>query len=239
MTVAKHAEIHMRPRSILYVALTLLAARTSSGAQSPTCFSGQIRPACSGFAIFEGSAVLSTGGGERTSTTIVPIPPDQGGPQALVNRFHDLPTYFSGSLGYLRVVGPRSAIGGVAELGFNANADNGVAHRVAVTARLRRQYANAALDLGAGPLGVQVFVPDRQPCCVERTIAYGATAEAALLFRGYLGLTAGADLIHGGGRTSGALHVGVRSGSYATVAAAAVLTALGALVLWGLSQQPD
>jgi len=156
-----------------------------------------------------------------------------------VNRFHDLPTYFSGSLGYLRVVGPRSAIGGIAELGFNANADQGVAHRVAVTARVRRQYANAALDLGAGPLGVQVFLPDRNPCCIDRTIAYGATAEASLLFRGYVGLIAGADLVHGGGRTSGAVHVGVRAGSYASVAAAAVTAALGAFVLWGLSRSSD
>jgi hypothetical protein len=43
-------------------------------------------------------------------------------------------------------------------------------------------------------------------------------------------------LVHGGGRTSGAVHVGVRAGSYAAVAAAAVTAALGALVLWGLSQ---
>ncbi|HTE47457.1 MAG TPA: hypothetical protein VK636_19605 [Gemmatimonadaceae bacterium] len=213
----------------------VVGCTSGAQAQSPACFSGSIRPQCSGFILFEGSAVISRGGGEHTSTTVVPIPPGNGGPITLVNHFHDLPSFYSGALGYVRVVGTRSAIGAVAELGFSNTSDLGNAHRVALTARARRQFTNLALDVGAGPVGVQVFEARNGSCCTDRTIAYGATAETAVMYRGYLGLTAGADFINGAGRSSGAVHAGVRVGSYGAIAAAIATAAIGAVGFWGLS----
>jgi len=220
---------------VLGLAATVWCA-AGAHAQSPVCFNGPIRPQCSGFVLFEGSAVISRGGGEHTSTVVVPIPPGQGGPITLVNHFHDLPSFYSGALGYVRVVGTRSAIGAVAELGFSNTSDLGNAHRVAITARARRQFTNVALDVGAGPVGVQVFEAGTGSCCTDRTIAHGVTAETAVMYRGYLGLTAGADFIKGAGRSSAAMHAGVRVGSYGAVVAAIATAAIGALGAWGLSQ---
>ena len=215
-------------------ALFLGVARVSP-AQSSMCFTGPIRPGCFGFVLFEGSAVVSGGGQEHVLTTVVPIPVSSGGPITITNRIRDLPSFYSGALGYLHVVGTRSAVGAVAELGFSNTSDLGNAHRVAITVRGRRQLTNAALDVGAGLLGVEVFEQRNGSCCTDRTIAHGATAEAAILFRGYLGLTAGADFIKGAGRTSASMHAGVRVGSYGAVAAAIATAAIGAFGYWALS----
>ncbi len=224
----------MSRRQRLLIAAALVCNAPALLAQSPVCFSGPIRPECSGFVVFEGSAVISRGGGEHVSTVVVPIPPGNGETLTLVNRFHDLPSFYGGALGYVRVVGPRSAVGAVAELGFSNTSDLGNAHRVALTIRARRQLARMSVDVGAGPLGVQVFEPRVGTCCGDKTIAYGGTAEAALLYRGFLGVTGGVDLIHGAGRTSGAMHVGVRVGSYGAVVAAIATAAIGAIGYFGL-----
>lgn len=226
----------MNPTRLFTVAIAVSVVYASPvGAQASVCFSGPIRPQCAGFIVFEGSAVISRGGGEHTSTLVVPIPPGNGGPITIVNHFHDLPSFYSGSLGYVHVVGMRSAIGAVAELGFSNTSDLGNAHRVAITARARRQFANVALDVGAGPLGVQVFEAGITSCCTDRTIAYGGTVETAVMYRGYLGVTAGADFINGAGRRSQAVHAGVRVGSYGAVAAAIATAAIGAFGYWALS----
>jgi hypothetical protein len=226
----------MNLSELVVVAAAVVAVHASAApAQSAACFNGPIRPSCSGFIVFEGSAVISRGGGEHTSTVVVPISPGNGGPITIVNHFHDLPSFYSGALGYVRVVGTRSAIGAVAELGFSNTSDLGNAHRVALTARARRQFTNLALDVGAGPIGVQVFEAGSASCCTDRTIAYGGTMETALMYRGYLGLTAGADFINGAGRSSGAVHAGVRVGSYGAVAAAIATAAIGAVGAWALS----
>jgi hypothetical protein len=212
-----------------------VACTSAARSQSPACFNGPIRPQCSGFILFEGSAVISRGGGEHSSTLVVPIPPGNGGPITIVNHFHDLPSFYSGALGYVHVVGMRSAIGAVAELGFSNTSDLGNAHRVAITARARRQFTNAAVDVGAGPLGVQVFEAGTSSCCTDRTIAYGGTVETAVMYRGYVGLTAGADFINGAGRSSRAVHAGIRVGSYGAIAAAIATAAIGAFGYWALS----
>jgi hypothetical protein len=221
---------------LMVAAAAIVECASVAHAQSSACFSGPIRPQCSGFVVFEGSAVISRGGGEHTSTLVVPIPPANGGPITIVNHFHDLPSFYSGALGYVRVIGTRYAIGAAAELGFSNTSDLGNAHRVALTARARRQFMNVTLDVGAGPVGVQVFEEQHGSCCTDRTIAHGGTVETAVMYRGYLGLTAGADFINGAGRRSSAVHAGVRVGSYGAVAAAIATAAIGALGAWGLSQ---
>ena len=221
--------------SLLAVALASLAAAPLR-AQGPTvCFSGPIRSACSGFLIFEASAIASSAGVSTEIRTVVPV--RSGPPPVLVNRVRDLPSYFSGGLGYLHVVNEKTAVGAVVELGYANTSDLGNSHRLAITGRARRQLGQFAADVGAGPLGVEVFVPTpNQSCCSERVHAYGATAEGAVLYRGWLGLTAGVDAIRGGGRSSFAVHGGARAGSYGAVATAIILGLASAVLFAGLSQ---
>lgn len=144
-------------------------------------------------------------------------------------RYRDLPSYVSGAVGYVEVIGSKTAIGGVAEFGFNGG------RRVALTARWRRQLPNGTLDVGAGPLDVKIFQPTTFTCCSQRDNAFGGTVETALMLNGYGGLTVGADVIRGVGRTSTAGHIGVRLGSYGTVVGATVsaIAVLGVVVLLG------
>jgi hypothetical protein len=222
--------------TVVFLATIGLASRQSGAQQTGVCFSGVARPACSGFFLFEGSAVASASSKFTINTTT----PTTTGPFILVHRIQDLPSYFSGALGYVQVIGTNTAFGPVAELGFSNTSELGNAHRVAVTGRFRRWMGNAVLDVGAGPLGVEVFTPSRNgDCCTDRVRAYGATLETALSFRGLAGITVGADAIHGGGRTTAGLHAGVRVGSYGAVGAAVITAALGAFVLYGLAHSSD
>ena len=214
-------------------AAMLIVAPHLVTAQAGVCFAGVIRPSCSGFVLFEGTAVAAGGSSEITINTIVPT---TNGNFTLVHHIRDLPGYFSGAFGYVHVVGPATAVGAVAELGFSNTSELGNAHRVAATVRVRRWLGNAVLDVGAGPLGAEVFIPSRTgDCCTDKTRAYGATLETALTYKSLGGITIGADAIHGAGRTSTGLHAGVRVGSYGAVAAAVVTAALGALAYYALS----
>jgi hypothetical protein len=208
--------------------------RGGLSAQTPgVCFSGVVRPSCSGFVLFEGTAVASGGSSAITINTIVP---STTGSITLTHRVRDLPGYFSGALGYVHVVDTKTAVGPVAELGFSNTSELGNAHRVALTGRVRRWLGNTVLDVGGGPLGVEVFAPSASgDCCTDKVKAYGATVEMALTYKSLGGVTLGADAIHGAGRTSAGLHAGVRVGSYGAVAAAVVTAALGALVYYALS----
>ena len=203
-------------------------------AQTPgVCFSGVVRPACSGFLIFEGTAVAAASNESRIAGTI------PGATTTFFRPVHDLPAFYGGALGYVHVVGGNTAIGPVAELGFS-NSDFGNAHRVAVTGRVRRWLGDAVLDVGAGPLGVQVFTASPYGnCCSDRVIAYGATLETALTYKGLVGFTVGADAVHGGERTSTGIHAGVRVGSYGAVAAAVATAVLGGLAYYALSHSSD
>jgi hypothetical protein len=220
--------------AVVASAMLVLAQHPLTAQQSGVCFSGVIRPACSSFVLFEGTAVASGGSSEFTINTIIPT---TTGIIAFAHRVRDLPGYYSGALGFVHVVGPATAVGAVAELGFSNTSELGNAHRFAATARVRRWLGDAVLDIGAGPLGVEVFTPSRSggDCCTDKVKAYGATLETALTYKSLGGITIGADAIHGAGRTSTGLHAGVRVGSYGAVAAAVVTAALGALVYYALS----
>ena len=229
----------MKPSTsaVILIAAIGVASRELPAQQAGVCFSGVARPTCSGFVLFEGSAVASAGSNEFTINTTTPT---TTGPFVLVHRIHDLPSYFSGALGYVHVVGQNTAVGPVAELGFSNTSELGNAHRVAVTGRLRRWFGGAVLDVGAGPLGVEVFTPSHNgDCCTDKVTAYGATLETALSYKGLAGITLGADAIHGAGRTSAGLRAGVRVGSYGAVATAVVTAALGAFVWYGLAHSSD
>ena len=183
--------------------------------------------------MFEGSAVASTGGPGRQFLIVSPV--FNGNADTITNTVHDLSSYFSGSLGYLAVVGDKRAVGAVVELGFSNESSLGNSRRLSVVARERREIGNATVEASAGPLGIQVFRPRTNGnCCPDRAMAYGGTVEGALTFRDYIGLTAGADLIHGAGRTTGALRAGVRVGSWAAVAASVLLGAAAYAVISSL-----
>lgn len=225
----------MRRLQLLIVVL-LAAGRSDLRAQG-TCFKGPIRPGCSGFVLLEGSATTALGGADRRATfDIAHLDSTMG---TYFVRYRDLPGYYSGSLGYVRVIDPRTAIGAVGELGLTTSSEAGDTQRLALTGRWRRQLPNWTLDAGAGPLLTQVFDAPSRTCCAGQTMAYGGTAETALLYRGQIGLTAGADLIHGAGRTSGGLHAGVRVGSYSSVVAAAIGAGLLGVIAWGLRNELD
>jgi hypothetical protein len=234
-----HSGLGMSAREtrIAVAAAMIVLVQGGLSAQQPgICFSGVVRPSCSGFVLFEGTAVASG----SSAMTINTITPSTTGNITLVHHIQDLPSYFSGALGYVHVIGTSTAVGPVLELGFSNTSELGNAHRVAVTGRVRRWLGNAVLDLGAGPLGVEVFTPSTSgSCCTDRVRAYGATLETALTYKSLGGITLGADAIHGAGRTSTGLHGGVRVGSYGAVAAAVVTAALGAFVLYGLSHSSD
>lgn len=223
-------------RTQLSIVVLLVAARSGLRAQG-TCFNGPIRPECSGFVLFEASAAAARGGTDQRAPFDVPLA--DGTTLTSFVHYRDLPGYYSGSLGYVRVVDPRTAIGAVGELGFSNTSDVGNARRFALTGRWRRQFPNWSVDAGAGPLVAQVFAARSNGCCVERTMAYGGTLETAVLYRGYVGLTAGADLINGAGRTSGALHAGVRVGSYGAVVVSTIAAAVAGFYWWGLAHNPD
>jgi hypothetical protein len=214
-------------RRLSYAPFILACLAPALHAQG-TCFRGPIRPACSGFVLLEATGVAPVG--DKEHVEIFSRPSGSGQPSTSTVRFQDLPGYFSGALGYVRVINSNTAIGGVGELGFSNTSNMGEARRVAVTGRWRRQLSNWTLDVGAGPLGVQVFNGTPLTCCVEDAMAYGGTVETALMYKGDGGLTAGADVVHGAGRTSSAAHIGVRLGSYGTVIMGA-LTAITATVL--------
>jgi len=81
----------MRPRETrLVVAAAILAlAQGDLSAQTPgVCFSGVIRPSCSGFVLFEGTAVASG----SSAMTINTITPSTTWNITLVHHIQDLPS---------------------------------------------------------------------------------------------------------------------------------------------------
>lgn len=225
----------MRRPATLFVAAALLFSGSAAADAQGLCFRGPVRRQCSGFVVYEGSAVASSGGPARQFLIVGPV--FNGKADTITNTVHDLSSYFSGSIGYLQVVGDRRAVGAVVELGFSNESSLGNSHRLSVVARERREIGNATVEASAGPLGVQVFRPTTNgSCCPERAIAYGGTVEGAVTYRDYVGLTAGADLVHGAGRTTGALRAGVRVGSWAAVATSILLGAAAYMVISSIGE---
>jgi len=220
----------LRRDASLLIAAALLSLGGAAAPAQGLCFRGPVRRQCSGFVVFEGSANASTGGPARRLLTVYPT--GNGTQDTLVNTAHDLPSNFNGSLGYLAVVGDKRAVGAVVELGFGNESSVGSSHRFAIVARERSEVGNATVDASAGPLGVEVFrTPNDGACCVDRARAYGGTVEGALTYRDYVGLTAGADLVHGAGRTTAAIHVGARVGSWVAVATSVFLGVAAIMVI--------
>lgn len=94
------------------------------------------------------------------------------------------------------------------------------------------------LSLFVLPLGLVAPTARGQGTCFRgpiRPACSGFVPFEGTAVGGYGGITAGADLIHGAGRTSSAAHVGLRVGSYASVAVAAVTSAAFGLLYVALS----
>jgi hypothetical protein len=174
--------------------------------------------------LLEASAATTSGAKEHTVVTMFPT---ATGPVPIQHHLEDLPSYFSGGAGYVHKVGRASAVGIAGELGFSNSPETGNAHRLAVTVRARHWTSNVVFDLGAGPLGAEIFTPAANGSSSnDRIVARGATLEAAVTYKSLGGVVVGGDAIHGGNRGSSAIHVGFRTGSYGTLAAAAVAAVL-------------
>src|SRR4051812_34819079 len=74
-----------------------------------TCFTGPIRPSCKGFLLLEATGVASGGLDEHTESFSLTT----GSGVAVMRsaRYRDLPSYVSGSIGYVGVIDSRTAIG--------------------------------------------------------------------------------------------------------------------------------
>jgi hypothetical protein len=139
-------------------------------------------------------------------------------------------------LGYLVNRDSLHAIGAALNVGLSA------VHlsRFAVLAR-RRQWlpGGFTFDVGAGPLVHQVQVTpqvdESQFPTPQNVLAYGATVNAELGYRGHIGVWAGLDATHGGGRTGVGLQAGGRLGSYTGVAGTAAMAAFFAMIAYSIT----
>lgn len=208
-----------------------LAASAAAQNGKKLCFTGPVRAECAGFLVFEASAVASASPSHEYRTV---VPRYNSTPDTLVERLNDLPSYFAGSIGYLRVVGDRHARGIVGTLGYGNQSALGNTHRIALSLRDRREIGNATVEMGAGALAAQVFIPGTA-CCFDRVYAYGASVEGALTYHDYIGVTGGLDVVHGGGRTSPAVRAGIRTGSWAAVATSIIVGAGAVLLIAALA----
>jgi hypothetical protein len=171
------------PLKVLVLGL-LISLTAATAAQAQLCFRGHPRPRCSGFAVleFSGTARLNqkAGPGDRTDGLFV------------------------WNAGYLRSVGPRSALGAA----FKLTAD-GDGHRFGPVLRYRQWLGPTwSLDLAPGMLlgGKDNFAILRFP---------SATADVTINWGDRVGVTLGADRLRQ--RSRGAhweSYLGLRFGTW-------------------------
>jgi hypothetical protein len=227
--------MHRPRRSLLHALPAVLAVATlctaplarTAGAQAPDrfCWRGRPLPACEWFALFEFGYL------EPLATTRLREPsifPDQA-PRDEIAFGRQL----TWSVGAMRNVGPRTALGGAAVIGAALEAGP----YVVATARARRWVAPAAsLEVAAGPGAAQVPMP----IFVDRSAGPdqwrpALVAEARANFGDLAALTArGIVVPSAGGRRHAGAFVGASTGSWAAAVgtvAAGVLTALAIAAL--------
>lgn len=182
--------------------------------RAPICFRGRALPRCRAFFLTEASYLRrlvgtrrsyeeSRFGGERYPITIRDLD-DQ---------------HLSWEVGYMVNRGSRRAVGATLMMGTG---DAG--GRVAVKGRYRYwiDEGDASLDLSLGV--ARAGVRNRDFFGVSR--GTGLTADVALGVGDFAAFTARAELLRARGRTAGAVHGGVRLGSYPAVGVSAIGAAL-------------
>jgi hypothetical protein len=153
---------------------------------------------CSDFVFYDGVAVLGVARGAHDFE--------------FGRTRDDLPSYAGGMIGYMRNVNPSVAVGGSVEVGA------GLAGRASAKMHYRRWMPRGgSLDMGAGPLWVDVFQPGNGGDV--RVRASGVTLDASAIEAHGVGLLAGVDHTRGGGRSSTGLHAGTRLEAWPAVGA--------------------
>jgi hypothetical protein len=209
-----------------------LAAQTR--APDPLCWRGRPLDRCKSFLLLEFSAPRHLAG-----TRLDPIVAEQGYGHPRWDQ--GLASQFMFDVGYMRNVGPRSAVGGTVEVGFVVD-DPRTVGMFGATARYRRWLtrrvsADGAVGVLRMPVGVVEPLPfgDHLPqrVSVRRP---ALTADARLGFGDLLGVTGRAMVANDGrGRTHGALFAGVSIGSTVTAVTAGAYAALMAYLLTHVS----
>jgi len=176
--------------------LAVLALGSPAAAAGQTCFRGHPQPRCSGFTVLEFT------GGIRLNQK--PGPTDQSAGFA----------YWSG--GYLRNIGPRSALGAAFKL--TADTDG---HRYGLVLRYRGWLGpTSSIDLAPG-----LFVAGKDNYTAFRFPS--PTADVAFNYRDWIGLAVGVDALRQvDNATQWQWHAGLRFGTWL-----APLATLGFLVL--------
>jgi hypothetical protein len=208
-------------KRLLLVAAAMIVAFDTAGAQDMDeylkCFGGNPRP-CGHYFVFDAIVSRQVGGTMRNAE-------GENSNGDLIQRNTSI--YAGWELGEMWNRGRSTAIGATAEFDF---VDGGHG-RLAIKGRARRWLSPShAIDVSLGGVGQTVFHPDwvHVECGTCTETGYGLTADATLGYR-LLGVTVGADIIRGYGKTMTSLRVGGRAGGIlgvgATVVAAAVMGA--------------
>jgi len=193
LTGPGHPNLRILLGSLCLLAVTLGSPPAAAG---QTCFRGRPQPRCSGFTVLEFTS------GIRLNQK--PAPTDEGMVLA----------YWSG--GYLRNIGPRSALGAAFKLTGDTDG-----YRYGPVLRYRRWLSpTSSIDFSPG-----LFVAGKDNFTALRFPS--PTADVALNYRDWVGLALGVDALrHADGGTQWQWHAGMRLGTWL-----APLATLGLFVL--------
>jgi len=212
-------------RRLLIVATLSLFGAGAAQAQSIDeyvgyfkCIGGNPLPTCGRYMVFDAIVAQQVAGTMKNREGS-----DSNGD--LIQRNASI--YAGWEIGAMWNRGFRNALGGTVEFDFV----DGFHGRLAVKGRARRWITSQqTLDVSAGGMGQTVFQPNwvNIECGTCTESAYGITADATYGYR-LLGITVGADVVRGYGKTMTSVRVGGRAGGIVgagvTAAAAAVMGA--------------
>ena len=179
------------------------------------CIGGNALPTCERYIVFDAIVAQQVAGTMKNREGS-----DSNGD--LVQKSNSI--YTGWEIGGMWNRGFRNAIGGTVEFDF---VDGGHG-RLAVKGRARRWITpQQTLDVSVGGMGQTVFHPNwvYVECGTCTESAYGITADATYGYR-LLGITVGADVVRGYGKTMTSVRAGGRAGGIVGLAATAVAAAV-------------
>jgi hypothetical protein len=214
-------------RRLLIVATVSLLGAGAADAQSIDeyvgyfkCIGGNALPTCERYIVFDAIVARQIGGTMKNREGS-----DSNGDLTQLSTS----IYTGWEIGAMWNRGFHNALGGTVEFDF---VDGGHG-RLAVKGRARRWITpQQTLDVSIGGMGQTVFQPNwvNVECGTCTESAYGITADATYGYR-LLGITVGADVVRGYGKTMTSLRAGGRAGGIAGVAATLIAaTVMGAAV---------
>ena len=183
------------------------------------CFRGRPLAECRRYVVFDLTAAARVAGTSHITGSCVP---------SSACRREDLGGYLAWNFGAMRNVDSTRAFGASAQIG---GADPGGV-RLALQARTRLWLPHGlTFDAAAGPLMARRDLGGLRGAGET----FGATADVALGVADLVSVLATADAVNGAGRTSSAVYLGGRLGTYAGVGGSAAVAALAIIVAAALS----